>query len=652
MSLHNLGPYKGTHTFSFSTNSYLPVTLIGGMNGGGKTTIINSIMLLLYGKRSQMLQDNRMSYTKYLKSFVHNNHSEHEKTWIQLRMSVKDDLKDTELTIHRTWKVISNQHEEKLQVWKDGEEDNYLASNWDTYVEELIPIGVSGLFFFDGEKIGRIANEDETGKSLRDAIYSMLGINLIDRLIADLHRTVMDSKWKLSSRQVSAELGELSGGLKHCMVEKDKLILKKGDLENRIAFKKNELQKTESQYVADGGAFLENRGYLEKERELIKSRIAEVTGILHSIAGGALPLIMLKPIISRCQEGFQKAVAINEASLLLPRLTKRDNDLLLQLTELGVEKRVLEQIADKMESDRKKLQHLTQNNEVIPYIPGAGEQIRYLMEYKFGDICQNANNLILEHSQLSANLDKIERQLHYELDEKMMTYLLKKMSNLSKDIAVLEKEKDDVQDRIKEAEIKQSILEQKYRYILRQMALDKINNNEVNRVIEYALNSEDVMKTFKERLLFRKIDLLENNINKAFKLLIEKESLISRIKIERPSLKITFIDPMGHEFPKRQLSEGEKQMFAIAFLWGLALSSGRSLPVIIDTPMARLDSSHRMNFVRNYIPKSSHQVIVLSTDEEINGPYLQSLEKYVGKKLLLMFNEQTKSSIINEGYFA
>jgi hypothetical protein len=83
---------------------------------------------------------------------MHNNQSKHEETWVELIMSVVDDSKDTKLTVRRTWKVVNNQHEEKLQVWKDGEEDSYLASNWDIYVEELIPIGVSGLFFSMAKK--------------------------------------------------------------------------------------------------------------------------------------------------------------------------------------------------------------------------------------------------------------------------------------------------------------------------------------------------------------------------------------------------------------------------------------------------------------------------------------------------------------------
>jgi len=53
-------------------------------------------------------------------------------------------------------------------------------------------------------------------------------------------------------------------------------------------------------------------------------------------------------------------------------------------------------------------------------------------------------------------------------------------------------------------------------------------------------------------------------------------------------------------------------------LWGLARASARPLPAVIDTPMARLDAAHRQHLVERYFPNASHQVIVLSTDTEVD----------------------------------
>ena len=92
-------------------------------------------------------------------------------------------------------------------------------------------------------------------------------------------------------------------------------------------------------------------------------------------------------------------------------------------------------------------------------------------------------------------------------------------------------------------------------------------------------------------------------------------------------------------------------MFAISILWGLAISSGYKLPMIIDTPMARLDSAHRSNFINKYLPNASSQVIVLSTDEEIGGKYLEDIKDYVNTAYTLVYDETEKCSHIYPGYF-
>ena len=75
------------------------------------------------------------------------------------------------------------------------------------------------------------------------------------------------------------------------------------------------------------------------------------------------------------------------------------------------------------------------------------------------------------------------------------------------------------------------------------------------------------------------------------------------------------------------MSAGEKQLLAISLLWGLARVSEKHLPVAIDTPLARLDSSHRQNLIERYFPTASHQVILLSTDTEIGKAEVEFVKR-------------------------
>lgn len=109
----------------------------------------------------------------------------------------------------------------------------------------------------------------------------------------------------------------------------------------------------------------------------------------------------------------------------------------------------------------------------------------------------------------------------------------------------------------------------------------------------------------------------------------------------------------GQLVPKHRLSAGEKQLLAIAFLWGLASLSTRQLPIAIDTPLSRLDSTHRQNLLESYFPNASHQMILLSTDTEIGQPEVKQLREKgaVAHEYLLEYAPAQQQTKVKSGYF-
>ena len=181
---------------------------------------------------------------------------------------------------------------------------------------------------------------------------------------------------------------------------------------------------------------------------------------------------------------------------------------------------------------------------------------------------------------------------------------------------------------------------------------EKENTNDDNmRIIKYAAMSIETLTEFKKRLQKEKVERLSNTATKCFQTLVEKNSLAKKIDIDPETLDVTIIGVDENELLKSQLSAGEQQMFAVAIVWALALSSGYKAPVIVDTPMARLDSSHRTNFVTKYLPAASSQVMVLSTDEEIYGRYLDMIREKVVDYYTLLYREEESCTSIVQGYF-
>jgi DNA sulfur modification protein DndD len=100
-----------------------------------------------------------------------------------------------------------------------------------------------------------------------------------------------------------------------------------------------------------------------------------------------------------------------------------------------------------------------------------------------------------------------------------------------------------------------------------------------------------------------------------------------------------------------KLSAGERQLLATSLLWGLARASGRPIPTVIDTPLGRLDSTHRRHLVERYFPVAAHQVILLSTDEEIHEQNLPRLKPAIARSYRLEFDDALRRTTVEPGYF-
>jgi DNA sulfur modification protein DndD len=174
---------------------------------------------------------------------------------------------------------------------------------------------------------------------------------------------------------------------------------------------------------------------------------------------------------------------------------------------------------------------------------------------------------------------------------------------------------------------------------------------DARRMLQLAVRTREVMQDFLLRVTERKIDRLSGFITDAFRFLVRKQTLVERILIDPATFAIALRDDSGQTVPRHRLSEGEKQIFAIAVLWGLARASARPLPAVIDTPMARLDAAHRQHLVERYFPNASHQVIIFSTDTEVDRRYYELLRPAVARTYHLRYDEQARFTVGEEGYF-
>jgi DNA sulfur modification protein DndD len=133
-----------------------------------------------------------------------------------------------------------------------------------------------------------------------------------------------------------------------------------------------------------------------------------------------------------------------------------------------------------------------------------------------------------------------------------------------------------------------------------------------------------------------------------FNQLCRKRNFIDQVSIDPRNYGVVLYRH-GKAFPRHQLSAGEQQLFAIATLWALREVSGLPLPVIIDTPLSRLDKAHRQSMIEEFFPQAAHQVIILATDAEIDNDTYHYMQPAISQAYQLSEQPDTgKSQVIAE----
>lgn len=275
-------------------------------------------------------------------------------------------------------------------------------------------------------------------------------------------------------------------------------------------------------------------------------------------------------------------------------------------------------------------------NQVLGWLDDAENQSKPAVE--------KAGKLLADHQH---KLREITRELEKSPDEVQTRPLFEELSKLNQRLGEFQQKENQIKTKISQKEHELAILQREQRkQIDRQIDQDASERRLIRaRVIQKALG------VYHKKLSSQKIEQLRQTVVHCFSQLSRKGDLISDIAIEPRNFSITLYDNAGNALPQKSLSAGEKQLFAISMLWGLAKTSGRPLPVIIDTPLGRLDSDHRRNLIENYFPKASHQVILLSTDTEVDQQLYKVLSPDISHCYRLQYNKESRQTEPKEEYF-
>ncbi|RIE01531.1 DNA sulfur modification protein DndD [Cohnella faecalis] len=645
---------SGQHHLSPTPNSVegKPITLIGGMNGGGKTTILDAILLLLYGQRCPSYKESGISYSNYLEACMHRSRDfSSNQSWIELKIKAFLDNKESSLLIRRSWEKGNVRIKESLQVWKEDVLDSYLALNWDTYVEDLLPYGIANLIFFDGEKIAKLASENDNSETTRKSIQSLLGLDIVDRLIVDMKKVINKHEKLIPSIEEDLDLNNLKTAIQERQLQLQSINQEITSTKTSLLKLNHKLEQKEDQFLKTGGELAQTRSTLISTKAKLESSLAENKEKMISLAASNLPVSMLTPLLNSLLDNMKTEKLRKDSASILPILKQHDASIVSALKEFNATDELQNNLVSYLDNLRKTYEA---NTTIKSQFPSSEKNIELVVRFLGGEsqqLCFTAKTLVNNTESLELQLEQADRHLLLEVDESKSNLILKELKSLSQKIGEVKESLVRLEQNYQQKEIEINRMTMQYRKNLETILEVSNDAEESKRIIEYSIRTQKKMEEYKKVLKLKKLSDLSLHITEAFLFLIHKTSLVSKVIVDNDALEVKLFDMEGIELPKSRLSAGEKQMLAISILWGLAKSSGRQLPVIIDTPMGRLDSSHRLNFVEKYLPNASHQVIILSTDTEIQGQYLSSIKKHINNSYMLMFDHNEQTTKITKGYF-
>lgn len=646
--IENFGIYQGEHIIDLKVEDGKPVVLFGGLNGGGKTTFLDALQLVLYGKHAKCSNRAGIAYGTFLASCKNRFTENDAPVRLSLSFQHQTDNRTRAFNVERSWIVKDHAEiKDKIKVWCDDQIDEHLSQYWDEFVNEFIPLTLSDLFFFDGEKIENLAHPQRSSELVKTGIENLLGLDLLSQLQLDLDQ--LDKKRRSGNidqsvmRKVSTcedEMGQHNVLISD--LKKDIAELEQQSCDTNIAINKAR------QIVRNAGAHLiEQRDEIKFELGAIQAKLKLNKAEQIKLAAGVGPLGLVTELIEQTKVQIKLETEAQQAKVLDNAISEYETKILTSLK------------ATSAPTDA-----VTKVNNTMLELAKERKQLADVECYLNTDlsIFNGLNNRIAEESKQRKQLKKVESNLleKQALLQKQLTtipdydavqHLLANLTECEVTFKGLQVQLKQKQQLVEQAQAKSDVLSHRYTNLLAQQNYDTFEQKRTIQVSEHIKNLKTTLGGFAEQLIAENIERLETLVKQKFDALGRKEQLISALTISPVSFEITLFDANNQPMEPSKLSAGERQLLAIAILWGLAEASGKELPTVIDTPLGRLDGKHRTKLVNNYFPKASKQVILLSTDEEIVGEYYQQLKPAISSEYHISYDESAKSSSFTKGYF-
>lgn len=658
------------------------IILIGAPNGYGKTSLFEAIVLGMFGRDGLPLiarspfsggDKDRLatSYKAFLEKALHRGATAAGRNSCSIKLIFVDD-DDEPLEIQRIWHYndagVYRPQDEEVHIFKGTTrkavgpgalQGNERADWFREYIaENLLPFTLAHFFMFDGEQVSVLA-EREMSAQVRAGIEGLLGIPVLKTLAKDL-RSYAEVRRKDSPNVSDKTIEKLELERHQLTFEYDKKSERYAEIEPSLVALKEEREHLTRELASFGAG----------SQALLQEQFEQIKNYERSIEQGRSQLeeLMMKDI----------ALALSGLGLRESLKARLASESVRERWESGRKQgdsnleRFIGAVDSGMQGIDPSLSH-GQRNGVLDSARAAWEKLwypppdncaddflhPYLNELERSKVIDRLDELdelgapaIVELlSTIAANEDSLKRLQdevtrteavapHVDSKRERLTKLNGEIQQLDQEIGALKREMSALESQINSKNTELTKL-------AGQWDQAKPSVRRAMRALKVASMVDDIVA----KAVPSQIDAIAAAMTEAHRSMAHKKDLVERIAIDE-NCDVKLLNAHGMDLRGYDLSAGEKQIFTQALISAVSSVSGRGFPMVVDTPLGRLDIEHRKG-VLNHLVQREHQVILLSTNTEVVGEYLREIAPHVQKKYIVQFERvgEIGQSTARPGYF-
>lgn len=652
----NYRPYYGEQILHFRDRKKEPssaykknIILIGGLNGHGKTSLINAIFICFYGRRKFKAKE----YEELLRNAVNKKHLAEGGNEGSVELAFTDHTGSYAIEVvfnHRDLKETRriyqlNEEMQKVREIATTEQAFY------EFIDQRIPMDVSQFFIFDAEKIRDLVGEQDSAETIR-AIQKVVSLELYNQLLKDLdhisRELARDLKKQVKDSDIEAILDraeEISDKLDKYKDEETKIDEQLTVLTDQV----RQLERERRQLIAQSSATKQELSRWIGEYE---EKVNQYRAFLKKFKEKELYQLILLPAIRQLKQNIKKEREYLDAKYKEKMQFAPYEQFIEKLLEVSVFPPLLRNQKNQLKAKGKdiwaqlnNIQRSLLKEDVNVIHDLSNKDYHFLLQYPEAK-AQNIRTVLEEMKKAEDMLKKYRAQFDEAPDAVDTTELDEQIKEFHQQLGELRQKKKDVFSIVRKLRDEHTKLQ---REITEKQKL-KDELGPVEKKIQLLNKLRSATQEFIDQVTLLKAKQLKLQVETIMEQMFRK-SEFGEVKFHPEKFTLTIYNKEGQEVDLMSRSEGEKQLIALAMIWALTKVSGSQIPFVIDTPLARLDSIHRSNLVQHYFTKLSDQVIILSTDTEITSDFYSELAPFIEKSYILNFDEEEQYTKIEEGYF-